>query len=649
MPEIIDKQVVGLGFGFFNDEEIKMLSVKQITNSFSFDTLRQPVRGGFYDRAFGALDMFEKCHTCGLGDKHCPGHNGHLQLAVPVYNVFMFPQLYRLLQIKCFKCHKLRIPALKKKILEAQLLYIQAGSIARALEVESLFSARATALKTRKDDSENAIDDSMEALLEALDKEIAKAARECDRRKGSKKLSMHDVNIRNKLIKNFMLACGGVVKCAHCKAISPKFRRDGFTKIFMVPSATSQKANMNSNIVISSVLSGPAPMTDSDGKVAGSGFVTGKNLDKRLASNKAKLDKERAKTAAAAAKKKAAAKRRGGGSDGESGSDDASDDDNETDMSEDDAAGRQNDNDDDDNDGMVAPPSGKNLKESAVMASSVAVTETTETRILLPNEVERHMQYLWEQEHDLVKLLFFPESTYAVASPSFNAADYRAFFHRLLLVPPSRLRPPRMVNGEAFDNDMNVSYRKIFDLNDEILRTVTETAAASSSAAAGVAAGAGASAKDAAMRAGGAAAVENMGDDMRNKVIHAWVQLQHQVNLLFDSEKTGSQLSKSEGAGIKQVLEKKQGLFRKHMMGKRVNFAARSVISPDPYLHTKEIGVPEIFAKVLTYPQPVTPYNVEELRQAVINGPDVHPGTFTILLSFCVSFFIVLQFLMMIL
>ena len=63
-----------------------------------------------------------------------------------------------------------------------------------------------------------------------------------------------------------------------------------------------------------------------------------------------------------------------------------------------------------------------------------------------------------------------------------------------------------------------------------------------------------------------------------------------------------------------------------HMMGKRVNYAARSVISPDPYIDVDEIGVPEIFAKKLTYPQPVTPWNVKELRQAVCNGPDVYPG-----------------------
>ena len=62
------------------------------------------------------------------------------------------------------------------------------------------------------------------------------------------------------------------------------------------------------------------------------------------------------------------------------------------------------------------------------------------------------------------------------------------------------------------------------------------------------------------------------------------------------------------------------------MMGKRVNYAARSVISPDPYINTNEIGIPDVFAKKLTYPQPVTPWNVQELRQAVINGPMVHPG-----------------------
>lgn len=78
--------------------------------------------------------------------------------------------------------------------------------------------------------------------------------------------------------------------------------------------------------------------------------------------------------------------------------------------------------------------------------------------------------------------------------------------------------------------------------------------------------------------------------------------------------------------GLHQVLEKKEGLFRKHMMGKRVNYACRSVISPDPYLGTTEIGIPLRFAKELTYPQPVADWNVEAMRQLVENGTSIYPG-----------------------
>ena len=60
--------------------------------------------------------------------------------------------------------------------------------------------------------------------------------------------------------------------------------------------------------------------------------------------------------------------------------------------------------------------------------------------------------------------------------------------------------------------------------------------------------------------------------------------------------------------------------------GKRVNYAARSVISPDVNIEPNEIGVPPVFARKLTYPEPVIPANLEKLRQAVINGPDHYPG-----------------------
>ena len=63
------------------------------------------------------------------------------------------------------------------------------------------------------------------------------------------------------------------------------------------------------------------------------------------------------------------------------------------------------------------------------------------------------------------------------------------------------------------------------------------------------------------------------------------------------------------GSGIKQLLEKKEGLFRMKMMGKRVNYAARSVISPDPNLNTNEVGVPLFMAKKLSFPETVNDVN----------------------------------------
>ena len=69
-----------------------------------------------------------------------------------------------------------------------------------------------------------------------------------------------------------------------------------------------------------------------------------------------------------------------------------------------------------------------------------------------------------------------------------------------------------------------------------------------------------------------------------------------------------------QGNGIKQLLEKKEGLFRMKMMGKRVNYAARSVISPDPMLDTNEVGVPLFMAMKLTFPENVNEINHKSLR-----------------------------------
>ena len=75
-----------------------------------------------------------------------------------------------------------------------------------------------------------------------------------------------------------------------------------------------------------------------------------------------------------------------------------------------------------------------------------------------------------------------------------------------------------------------------------------------------------------------------------------------------------------------QRLKGKAGRFRGNLSGKRVDFSARTVISPDPNLKITEVGVPLLIAKKLTYPEVVNRYNIERLREAVRNGFHIYPG-----------------------
>ena len=61
-------------------------------------------------------------------------------------------------------------------------------------------------------------------------------------------------------------------------------------------------------------------------------------------------------------------------------------------------------------------------------------------------------------------------------------------------------------------------------------------------------------------------------------------------------------------------------------MGKRVDFSARTVITPDPNLDLDEVGVPMSVATGMTIPETVTAQNIGVLRQLVMNGPNSWPG-----------------------
>jgi DNA-directed RNA polymerase subunit A' len=109
-----------------------------------------------------------------------------------------------------------------------------------------------------------------------------------------------------------------------------------------------------------------------------------------------------------------------------------------------------------------------------------------------------------------------------------------------------------------------------------------------------------------------------------------WELLQYHVTTYLDNEVPGIPPAKHRsGRPLKtlaQRLRGKEGRFRGNLSGKRVDFSARTVISPDPYLSINEVGVPTDIAKILTIPEKVTDWNIDELRRYVLNGPSKWPG-----------------------
>ncbi|KAJ1537419.1 DNA-directed RNA polymerase II core subunit, partial [Saccharomyces cerevisiae] len=106
--------------------------------------------------------------------------------------------------------------------------------------------------------------------------------------------------------------------------------------------------------------------------------------------------------------------------------------------------------------------------------------------------------------------------------------------------------------------------------------------------------------------------------------------LQFHVATYMDNDIAGQpQALQKSGRPVKSIrarLKGKEGRIRGNLMGKRVDFSARTVISGDPNLELDQVGVPKSIAKTLTYPEVVTPYNIDRLTQLVRNGPNEHPG-----------------------
>jgi DNA-directed RNA polymerase subunit A' len=109
-----------------------------------------------------------------------------------------------------------------------------------------------------------------------------------------------------------------------------------------------------------------------------------------------------------------------------------------------------------------------------------------------------------------------------------------------------------------------------------------------------------------------------------------WELLQYHITTYFDNQVSGIPPARHRSGRalrtLTQRLKGKEGRFRSNLSGKRVDFSARSVISPNPFISINEVGVPLEIAMILTIPTNINDWNIEEMKQMVLNGPYHHPG-----------------------
>jgi len=161
-----------------------------------------------------------------------------------------------------------------------------------------------------------------------------------------------------------------------------------------------------------------------------------------------------------------------------------------------------------------------------------------------------------------------------------------------LPVPPPHIRPTVISSGRRAEDDLTKKLQDIIKSNSELKKLNRN------------------------------GAPEHQLDEMRSL-------LQYHCATYMNNDMPGIPPSLVNGRPVKSIgdrLKGKDGRVRGNLLGKRVDFSARTVITPDPTLEIDELGVPLSIASNLTIPEMVSNLNLERLSKLVSNGPGKYPG-----------------------
>ncbi|MBS3163123.1 DNA-directed RNA polymerase subunit A' [Candidatus Woesearchaeota archaeon] len=202
-------------------------------------------------------------------------------------------------------------------------------------------------------------------------------------------------------------------------------------------------------------------------------------------------------------------------------------------------------------------------------------------RKLSPIEIRTRFEKLSESDIELIGL-----------NPGYARPDWMVL--TMLPVPPVTVRPSiTLESGERSEDDLTHKLGDIVRINQRLFENIN------------------------------AGAPEVIVEDL-------WDLLQYHVITYFDNELAQIPPARHRGGQPLKTLtdriKSKEGRFRYNLAGKRVNYAARTVISPDPKIKLNEVGIPLVVAVDLTIPETVNKWNMDRLKEFIKRGPKVYPG-----------------------
>ena len=219
---------------FYTDQDVRERSVVEVTSAVAFDPNHAPLKAGLYDPRMGPVVARDPpCETCCRRYQDCPGHAGHIELAVPVHHPLLLGELLTILRSKCLNCHRFRAQKRQVALWKAKFQLLFAN---RLDELDQLESTLAAAIRqARPEDGNKAT--SRRAAKQAMDRALRDVLQSTSQTTTSfaASTSSYHRQLYGEMCKEAIAQFKACKRCDNCAAYSPKLRHDSSNKIFQQP------------------------------------------------------------------------------------------------------------------------------------------------------------------------------------------------------------------------------------------------------------------------------------------------------------------------------------------------------------------------------------------------------------------------------